>query len=82
MADKHFQTALVKKVWAAWRSVCEERWKDKVAKACQLRAEDVCVQLTNDYEAKIAEVDQFFFSFFCSLTPNPCLSKVSLSQQT
>ncbi|XP_063278830.1 centrosomal protein POC5 isoform X2 [Prinia subflava] len=56
MADKHFQTALMKKVWAAWRSVSEERWKDKVTKACQLRAEDVCVQLTNDYEAKIAEL--------------------------
>ncbi|TRZ14524.1 hypothetical protein HGM15179_012588, partial [Zosterops borbonicus] len=56
MADKHFQTALMKKVWAAWRSVCEERWKNNVAKACQLRAEDVCVQLTNDYEAKIAEL--------------------------
>ncbi|NWW39141.1 POC5 protein, partial [Panurus biarmicus] len=56
MADKHFQRALMKKVWAAWRSVSEVRWKDKVARACQLRAEDVCVQLTNDYEAKIAEV--------------------------
>uniref|UniRef100_A0A8C3QJZ7 Centrosomal protein POC5 n=1 Tax=Cyanoderma ruficeps TaxID=181631 RepID=A0A8C3QJZ7_9PASS len=56
MADKHFQKALMKKVWSAWRSVCEERWKDNVAKACQLRAEDVCVQLTNDYEAKIAEL--------------------------
>ncbi|NWR42956.1 POC5 protein, partial [Regulus satrapa] len=50
------ETALMKKVWAAWRSLNEERWKDKVARACQLRAEDVCVQLTNDYEAKIAEL--------------------------
>lgn len=64
MADKHFQTALMKKVWAAWRSVCEERWKNNVAKACQLRAEDVCVQLTNDYEAKIAEVKSSFFLSF------------------
>ncbi|NWH38176.1 POC5 protein, partial [Chloropsis hardwickii] len=56
MADKHFQTALMKKVWAAWRSFSEEKWKNKVARACQLRAEDVCVQLTNDYEAKIAEL--------------------------
>ncbi|NXH64717.1 POC5 protein, partial [Rhabdornis inornatus] len=56
MADKHFQTALMKKVWAAWRSVSEERWKEKVARACQLRAEDICVQLTNDFEAKIAEL--------------------------
>ncbi|XP_032865076.1 centrosomal protein POC5 isoform X2 [Tyto alba] len=56
VADKQFQTALMKKVWAAWRSLIEEKWKEKVAKACQLRAEDVCVQLTNDYEAKIAEL--------------------------
>lgn len=56
IADKQFQTALKKKVWTAWRSLSEERWKEKVAKACQLRAEDICVQLTNDYEAKIAEV--------------------------
>lgn len=82
IADRHFRTALMKKVWAAWRSASEVRWKDKVARACQLRAEDVCVQLTNDYEAKIAEVKSFFFSFFCSFTPNPCPSKVSLSQKT
>uniref|UniRef100_A0A8D2NGM2 Centrosomal protein POC5 n=1 Tax=Zonotrichia albicollis TaxID=44394 RepID=A0A8D2NGM2_ZONAL len=49
-------TALMKKVWAAWRSVSEAKWKDKVARACQLKAEDVCVQLTNDFEAKIAEL--------------------------
>uniref|UniRef100_A0A8B9PCJ9 Centrosomal protein POC5 n=1 Tax=Apteryx owenii TaxID=8824 RepID=A0A8B9PCJ9_APTOW len=57
IADRQFQTALMKKVWAAWRSLSETRWKEKVAKACQLRAEDVCVQLTNDYEAKIAELN-------------------------
>ncbi|NXN88678.1 POC5 protein, partial [Bombycilla garrulus] len=56
MADRHFETALMKKMWAAWRSLNEEKWKDRVARACQLRAEDVCVQLTNDYEAKIAEL--------------------------
>uniref|UniRef100_A0A663N4K7 Centrosomal protein POC5 n=1 Tax=Athene cunicularia TaxID=194338 RepID=A0A663N4K7_ATHCN len=53
---RQFRTALMKKVWAAWRSLSEEKWKEKVAKACQSRAEDVCVQLTNDYEAKIAEL--------------------------
>ncbi|XP_072715951.1 centrosomal protein POC5 isoform X7 [Ciconia boyciana] len=56
IADRQFRTALMKKVWAAWRALSEEKWKEKVAKACQLRAEDVCVQLTNDYEAKIAEL--------------------------
>ncbi|NWW70057.1 POC5 protein, partial [Climacteris rufus] len=56
IADRQFRTALMKKVWAAWRSVSDLKWKDKVARACQLRAEDVCVQLTNEYEAKIAEL--------------------------
>ncbi|NXY84069.1 POC5 protein, partial [Alcedo cyanopectus] len=56
IADKQFRIALMKKVWTAWRSLSKERWKEKVAKACQLRAEDVCAQLTNDYEAKIAEL--------------------------
>ncbi|NXX21680.1 POC5 protein, partial [Podargus strigoides] len=56
IADRQFRTALMKKVWAAWRALSEEKWKEKVAKACQLRAEHVCVQLTNDYEAKIAEL--------------------------
>ncbi|XP_030326737.1 centrosomal protein POC5 isoform X2 [Strigops habroptila] len=56
IADRQFRTALMKKVWTAWRSHSEEKWKEKVAKACQLRAEDLCVQLTNDYEAKIAEL--------------------------
>ncbi|XP_054253537.1 centrosomal protein POC5 [Indicator indicator] len=56
IADRQFQTALMKKVWVAWRSLSEEKWKEKVAKACQSRAEDVCVQLTNDYEAKIVEL--------------------------
>ncbi|NXI34356.1 POC5 protein, partial [Galbula dea] len=56
VADRQFRTALMKKVWAAWRSLSQEKWKENVAKACQLRAENVCVQLTNDYEAKIAEL--------------------------
>ncbi|KFP33184.1 Centrosomal protein POC5 [Colius striatus] len=56
IADRQFRTALLKKVWAAWRSLSEGKWKEKVEKACQLRAEDVCIQLTNDYEAKIAEL--------------------------
>ncbi|NXN06780.1 POC5 protein, partial [Indicator maculatus] len=56
VADRQFQKALMKKVWVAWRSLSEEKWKEKVAKACQSRAEDVCVQLTNDYEAKIVEL--------------------------
>uniref|UniRef100_A0A8C8RU35 Centrosomal protein POC5 n=1 Tax=Pelusios castaneus TaxID=367368 RepID=A0A8C8RU35_9SAUR len=57
LADRQFQIALMKKVWAAWRSLSEARWKEKVAKACQSRAEEVCVQLSKDYEAKITELN-------------------------
>ncbi|XP_069736390.1 centrosomal protein POC5 [Phaenicophaeus curvirostris] len=56
VADRQFRRALMKKVWAAWRSHSEEKWKEKAAKACQLRAEDICVELTNDYETKITEL--------------------------
>ncbi|KFO73744.1 Centrosomal protein POC5, partial [Cuculus canorus] len=56
IADRQFRTALMKKVWAAWRSLSEEKWKEKAARACQLRAEDICVELTNDYENKITEL--------------------------
>nr|XP_048707490.1 centrosomal protein POC5 isoform X3 [Caretta caretta] len=57
LADRQFQIALMKRVWAAWRSLSEARWKEKVAKACQSRAEEVCFQLSKDYEAKIAELN-------------------------
>ncbi|XP_074851541.1 centrosomal protein POC5 isoform X2 [Carettochelys insculpta] len=57
LADRQFRIALMKKVWAAWRSLSEAKWKEKVAKACQSRAEEVCIQLSADYEAKIAELN-------------------------
>lgn len=81
IADRQFRTALMKKVWAAWRSLSEENWKEKVEKAYQLRAEDVCVQLSNDYEAKIAEVKKVSFFSLLSLLHFTTLhpSKVSLS---
>ncbi|XP_054434234.1 centrosomal protein POC5 [Pteronotus mesoamericanus] len=54
LADQHFQRTLLKKVWKAWRSTVQKKWKDVVERACQARAEEVCVQISNDYEAKVA----------------------------
>ncbi|KAF6126480.1 POC5 centriolar protein [Phyllostomus discolor] len=54
LADQHFQRTLLKKVWRAWRSTVQKKWKDVVERACQARAEEVCVQISNDYEAKVA----------------------------
>lgn len=56
MAEQHYQLQLKRKVWAAWHSLISTRWKERVERACRARAEEVCVQLSNDYEAKVAQV--------------------------
>lgn len=54
LADQYFQRTLLKKVWKGWHSIVQKQWKDVVERACQARAEEVCVQISNDYETKIA----------------------------
>nr|XP_023401326.1 centrosomal protein POC5 isoform X2 [Loxodonta africana] len=54
LADQYFQRTLLKKVWKAWHSTIQKQWKDVVERACQARAEEVCVQISNDYENKVA----------------------------
>lgn len=63
LADQYFQRTLLKKVWRGWRAVVQKQWKEVVERACQARAEEVCVQISNDYEAKVALVDIFCFIF-------------------
>lgn len=58
LADKHYAVALMKKAWRAWHSIIQASWKDRVEKACRTRAEEVCVHLSNDYEAKIAQCNE------------------------
>ncbi|XP_042637250.1 centrosomal protein POC5 [Orycteropus afer afer] len=54
LADQYFRRALLRKVWKAWHSTIQKQWKDVVERACQARAEEVCVQISNDYENKVA----------------------------
>uniref|UniRef100_A0A8D2CP67 Centrosomal protein POC5 n=1 Tax=Sciurus vulgaris TaxID=55149 RepID=A0A8D2CP67_SCIVU len=54
LADQYFQRTLLKKTWKGWRSIVQRQWKEVVERACQARAEEVCVQISNDYEAKVA----------------------------
>ncbi|XP_066093013.1 centrosomal protein POC5 isoform X1 [Saccopteryx bilineata] len=54
IADQYFQRTLLKKVWKGWHSMVQKKWKDVVERACQARAEEVCVQISNDYETKVA----------------------------
>ncbi|KAM5168906.1 centrosomal protein POC5 isoform 3-T3 [Callospermophilus lateralis] len=54
LADQYFQRNLLKKTWKGWRSIVQRQWKEVVERACQARAEEVCVQISNDYEAKVS----------------------------
>ena len=33
-----------------------EKWRRRVEKACQAKAQEVCIGLTNDYETKLQSV--------------------------
>ncbi|XP_004870278.1 centrosomal protein POC5 [Heterocephalus glaber] len=54
LADQYFQRTLLKKVWKGWHSLIQRQWKEVVERACQARAEEVCIQISNDYETKVA----------------------------
>ncbi|XP_068104882.1 centrosomal protein POC5 [Hyperolius riggenbachi] len=56
LAHRHYKRALLKNSWRTWHSAIETNWKDKVEQACRGRAEEVCVELSNDYEARTAQM--------------------------
>uniref|UniRef100_A0A8C2D211 Centrosomal protein POC5 n=1 Tax=Cyprinus carpio TaxID=7962 RepID=A0A8C2D211_CYPCA len=56
LAEQHYHLQLKRKVWAGWHSLIQNRWQERVQRACCARAEDVCMQLSTDYEAKMAQV--------------------------
>ncbi|XP_004544507.3 centrosomal protein POC5 isoform X1 [Maylandia zebra] len=55
VAQQHYNLQLKKKVWFAWQSLIQKHWKVKVERACRSRAEEVCSQMSVEYEAKLAE---------------------------
>ncbi|XP_051981244.1 centrosomal protein POC5-like [Xyrauchen texanus] len=55
LAEQHYHLQLKRKVWAGWHSLIQNRWRERVERACCARAEDVCIQLSADYEAKMAQ---------------------------
>ena len=56
LAKKHHERCLSRKVWDAWHSVIETKWRVRIEKACQAKAQEVCMQLTEDYETRLANV--------------------------
>ncbi|KAM7391771.1 hypothetical protein PAMP_022430 [Pampus punctatissimus] len=55
VARQHYNLQLKRKVWLGWHSLVQKHWKVKVERACRTRAEEVCANLTMEYEAKLAE---------------------------
>ncbi|XP_077993246.1 centrosomal protein POC5-like [Glandiceps talaboti] len=58
LARKHHQHKIMSKVWTGWHSIIEAKWRQRVEKACQGKAQEVCMTLTNDYETKIASLNE------------------------
>eukprot|EP00062_Callorhinchus_milii_P019551 gi/632974225/ref/XP_007903556.1/ PREDICTED: centrosomal protein POC5 isoform X2 [Callorhinchus milii] len=58
LADKHYKMCLMRKVCTAWKFETLAQWKERAEKACQARAEEVCVQLSTDYEAKFKKLNE------------------------
>jgi len=58
MADKFYKKTLCTKVWEGWRSVVENKWKVRVEKACQIKSQEVCLKLTEDYEERLQGVQK------------------------
>ncbi|XP_051949956.1 centrosomal protein POC5 [Xyrauchen texanus] len=55
LAEQHYNLKLKRKVWAGWHSLIQNRWREDVERACCARAEDICMQLSAEYEAKMAQ---------------------------
>ncbi|XP_071479690.1 centrosomal protein POC5-like [Diadema antillarum] len=58
LARLHRERHLKSKVWSAWHSIIVAKWRQRVEKACQSKAQEVCMKLTNDYEARIASLNE------------------------
>ncbi|XP_030842635.1 centrosomal protein POC5 isoform X1 [Strongylocentrotus purpuratus] len=58
LAKRHHERHLKSKVWSAWHSIIVAKWRQRVEKACQSKAQEVCMKLTNDYEARLASLNE------------------------
>lgn len=85
LANRYHERRLQQRVWEAWHSLIENKWRTRVERACQAKAQEVCQQLTNDYEAKVAGVRAiitytlekvlYIYKNICMKREQPLLSK-------
>ncbi|EDQ87749.1 uncharacterized protein MONBRDRAFT_37735 [Monosiga brevicollis MX1] len=55
LARRHHARTEMIKAFRGWRSVIENKYRDRIDRACQARAEEVCMQLRQHYEARLHE---------------------------
>ena len=56
MARQHYLLVIKRKAFHAMRRMIENKWRSRVERACKNKAQDVCMDLTAQYEAQINEV--------------------------
>ena len=56
LAKKHYHCQLKRKILKSWFGLIQGRWKQRVERACQVKAEEVCHQLVGDHQEQLANV--------------------------
>jgi hypothetical protein len=58
IAEKYYQQRIKAKLFLNWHIVLTNRHKIKVEKACKKKAEEICLDLANQYEVKIKKLNE------------------------
>ncbi|KAF6028851.1 POC5 [Bugula neritina] len=58
LAAQHHNNAIRRKCWKKWHMVIVEKWRRRVEKACQAKAQEICISLTSDYESKLQSLEE------------------------
>ncbi|OWA50669.1 putative Centrosomal protein POC5 [Hypsibius exemplaris] len=57
VADGIYRKKLLQRTWNVWRAALQDGMRRRVEKACQKRAEEVCHQMADKYDARIATLE-------------------------
>ncbi|KAM7538301.1 hypothetical protein Aperf_G00000075270 [Anoplocephala perfoliata] len=56
LACAHARRTLLLRVWSAWKRSLESTWEQRTHQRLMRESQQICVQLSQDYEIKIAEL--------------------------
>ena len=64
LARQHHSYRLMRGAFNTWHGLIENKWRERVEKACKAKAQEVCLGLTDKYEAELAQVRKYSFEIF------------------